>query len=283
LKGSGRRLSWMPRRRQDIDHDSIGVAQGEGSKPGVPAFAQDPDFCAARVLRGLHGPDEPRAERERSNGRGEHAPRHQHPDAVTTILCLDSPLERPSRIQNDPAMGRGGACADLRDRDVRRADPRHTLLGLPLDGRMTMPFGQEQGDHVDRNQDPASLKAGGGRQRDDLPADADLGASDGKRDRPGTHQKPDLTPRPIHSEAARNRVRNGTGIDIRKSIHGFDGNGGRAIRKDDPDLRCPDGWTKREQEPQGKGDQPATTDEPADRVRERGAHALFCWRFRRRL
>jgi hypothetical protein len=84
-------------------------------------------------------------------------------------------------------MGGGGARADLSDRDFRRTHLRQALLGLPLDGRLPVPFGQDEGDHVDRDQDPASLKDGGGRERDDLLAYSDLGSSDVEHDRPGTH------------------------------------------------------------------------------------------------
>ncbi|MGE5848605.1 MAG: hypothetical protein ACM362_00575 [Candidatus Methylomirabilota bacterium] len=177
----------MPRRRQNVNHDPVGMPQGEGSKPGVPAFTQDPDLHSACVLGGLDGPDEPPAGRKGSDVRREYAPRHQHPDAVTTILCLDGPLERPSRIQHDPAMSRGGARADLCDRDFRGTHLRHVLLGLPLDGRLPMPFGKDEGDHVDWNQDPATLKKGGGRERDNLLTDSNLGSSDVERDCPGTH------------------------------------------------------------------------------------------------
>jgi hypothetical protein len=50
-----------------------------------------------------------------------------------------------------------------------------------------MPFGKDEGDHIDRKQDPASLKEGCSRQRDDVLTDSDLGSSDVERDRPGTH------------------------------------------------------------------------------------------------
>jgi len=138
------------------------MPQGEGSKTGVPALAQDSDFRSARVLSGLDGPDQPGAERERSDRRGEHAPGHQHPKAVTAIFWLDSPLEGASHFEHDPAMGRISARADLRDRDVSNTNPCQALRGVPLDGLWSMPFGKHEGDHLDREQDPASPKEGCG-------------------------------------------------------------------------------------------------------------------------
>jgi hypothetical protein len=88
--------------------------------------------------------------------------------------------------------------------------------------------------------------------------------------------QPEVTRRRIQTEAARDHLREGPGIDVWKPIHVFDGNGGRAIRKDDTDLSRPGGWPDAQQEAQGDERRPEALDGQAGGVRRSDVHALFC-------